>query len=337
MKWGFPTLLPWLLLAIPAGWALWIGVKQYGRKLERLTAREHWPHMLSAYRPQSYGRRTALWALACFLLLIALARPQWGFRWREVKTRGLDIMVVLDTSRSMLAEDIKPHRLQQAKWGIQDLVRQLRGDRIGLVPFAGGSILQCPLTADYNAFNLTLQDIYVGIIPHGGTDIAQALHTAIDGFDDESKADRVILLITDGEAHEGDLDRTAERLKREDIKLFAIGVGTREGELIPSGEDEGPFLKDRQGRVVKTSLQETPLQNLAAAGGGAYVRSAPGDFGVERLYQKHLSGLQRDELDSRMSRKYTERFFWFLAAAFLVLMLEAAGRALPIPDKGGRT
>ena len=131
--------------------------------------------------------RQALWMAGMALLCMALARPQWGFHWEEVRHRGLDIMVVLDTSKSMLAEDIKPNRMQQAKWGIRDLVQMLKGDRIGLVTFAGNAFQQCPLTIDYAAFLLNLEDVYVGIIPHGGTAIELALRTAIDSFEERTR------------------------------------------------------------------------------------------------------------------------------------------------------
>jgi Ca-activated chloride channel family protein len=263
--------------------------------------------------------------LAIALGMLALARPQWGFHWEEVKRRGLDIIVVLDTSKSMLAEDIKPNRLQQAKWGIRDLVYKLKGDRIGLVTFAGSSFLQCPLTIDYAAFLMTLDDVYPGIIPRGGTDIGNAIFKAIDSFEYDTQADRAIILVSDGEDHERVNGKLLETLKSRNIKVYAVGVGTQEGDLIPQVDRNGHpgFLKDQQQQVVKTALRESELSELALGTGGVYVRSAPGDFGLERIYDQGIDQLQRDEQESRMVKAYEDRFMWFLAAALAVLVIEA--------------
>jgi Ca-activated chloride channel family protein len=229
--------------------------------------------------------------------------------------------VVLDTSKSMLAADIPPNRLQQAKWAVRDFVRHLKGDRIGLVAFAGSSFLQCPVTVDYAAFTMMLDDLYAGIIPRGGTAIAQALENAAESFDRESESDKVIILITDGEDHEGDPVEMAEKLKDEKIRLYSIGVGTPEGELIPA--QGGGYVKDEQGRVVKSTINETLLEELARKTGGFYVRSAPGDFGLDRIYKLGISGLQRDEQETRLAKVYKERFVWFAGAALLLLLIES--------------
>jgi Ca-activated chloride channel family protein len=227
----------------------------------------------------------------------------------------------------MLAEDVKPNRLQQAKWAVREFVKHLKGDRIGLVAFAGSSFLQCPVTIDYAAFTMMLDDLYAGIIPRGGTAIEQALKTAADSFDTKSDADRVIILITDGEDHEGDPMRMAEQFRKDNIKLFSIGVGSIEGELVPTKDG---YVKNEQGQVVKSSLNETLLEKLARETGGFYVRSAPGDFGLDRIYKLGLSGLQRDEQETRLAKVYEERFVWFAAAALLFLLTEGLFRPAAI-------
>lgn len=204
MNWGNVNLLYWLPLAIPLMWGLGALLRRRRLALEQLVAPAMLPVLAPHWNPARASIRLLLRMLALTLLVVALARPQWGFHWEEVRRQGLDLMVVLDTSRSMMASDIKPSRLQQAKWGVRDLLRNLRGDRVGLVPFAGSSLLQCPLTIDYAAFTMTLDDLYSGIIPRGGTAIEQALRQAIESFPADGTADRVILLITDGEDHEGD-------------------------------------------------------------------------------------------------------------------------------------
>lgn len=323
MKFGAPEFIKWLLLILPlAGMFIWLH-RQRAARLAQLISSNVWKNVIPGFKSKRSGRRTVLRLLALLCIGIALTRPQWGTHWEEVKQRGLDIIVVLDTSKSMLAEDIKPNRLKQAQWAVRDFVKHLKGDRIGLVAFAGSSFLQCPVTIDYAAFTMMLDDLYAGIIPHGGTAIEQALKTAADSFDSEAEADRVIILITDGEDLEGDPMRMAEQLRKDNIKLFSIGVGTLDGELIPT--DAG-YVKDSQGQVVKSSLHEGLLEKLARETGGFYVRSAPGDFGLDRIYNLGISSLQRNEQETRLARVYEERFGWFAAAALLFLLAEGLFR-----------
>ena len=323
MKWGDFQLLVWLPLAIPLAWALFALLRRRRRALAQLVDPALLGVLAPAWNPARAKSRLVLRVLALALLVVALARPQWGFRWEEVRRKGLDLVVALDTSRSMMASDIKPTRLQQAKWGIRDLLRNLRGDRVGLVPFAGSSILQCPLTIDYAAFAMTLDDVYSGIIPRGGTAIEQALRTAVAAFPADRTADRVILLITDGEDHEGDPLALLPELKEKGIRVYTIGIGTLEGEMVPAGDGQGGYFKDRQGQIVKTALKEDVLQKLALGTGGTYVRSAPGDTGLERVFNESIANLKRSEQENRTAKIYEERFVWPIAAALLLLAWEA--------------
>ena len=323
MKWGHVQLLVWLPLAIPLAWALFALLRRRRRALAQLVDPALLGVLAPAWNPARAKSRLVLRVLALALLVLALARPQWGFRWEEVRRKGLDLVVALDTSRSMMASDIKPTRLQQAKWGIRDLLRNLRGDRVGLVPFAGSSILQCPLTIDYAAFAMTLDDVYSGIIPKGGTALEQALRTAVAAFPADRTADRVILLITDGEDHEGDPLALLPELKEKGIRVYTIGIGTLEGEMVPAGDNQGGYFKDRQGQIVKTALKEDVLQKLALGTGGTYVRSAPGDTGLERVFNESIANLKRSEQENRTAKIYEERFVWPIAAALLLLAWEA--------------
>ncbi|MEA2069400.1 MAG: VWA domain-containing protein, partial [Verrucomicrobiota bacterium] len=216
---------------------------------------------------------------------------------------------------------------------VRDLVKELRGDRIGMVAFAGDAFLQCPATIDYAAFLMMLDDVYAGIVPVGGTDLFQALETSIESFEksEETQADKVIILISDGEGTTGDPLALLPKLKAEDIRVFAIGVGTKEGELIQTSDG---FVKDQSGNVVKSSLNEGMLEHIAFETGGFYVRSAPGDFGLERVYQQGIAELQREERDARMSKSWTERFQWLLGAALVLLVVEATVRPV---KRGGRS
>ncbi len=323
MKFGAPEFLKWLLLIIPLIVLFVFMHRQRAARLVQLISYSAWKTVIPGHNEKRGHRRTVLRLLALLCLGLALTRPQWGSHWEEVKQRGLDIIVVLDTSKSMLAEDIKPNRLKQAQWAVRDFVKNLKGDRVGLVAFAGSSFLQCPATVDYAAFTMMLDDLYAGIIPRGGTAIEQALKTAADSFDSKSDADRVIILITDGDDHEGDPVRMAGQLRKDNIKLFCIGVGTLEGELVPSSEG---YVKNQQGQVVKSSLNESLLEKLASETGGFYVRSAPGDFGIDRIYKLGIAGLQRDEQETRLAKVYEERFGWFAAAALLLLLAEGLFR-----------
>jgi len=325
MKFGSPEMIKWLLLILPLIITLIWMQRQRAARLGRLISSNVWKTVIPGHSPKRSRRRIILRLLALLCIGIALTRPQWGFKWEEIQQRGLDIIVVLDTSKSMLAADIKPNRLQQAQWAVRDFVRHIKGDRIGLIAFAGSSFLQCPVTVDYAAFTMMLDDLYAGIIPRGGTAIAQALETAADSFEENREADKVIILITDGEDHEGDPIKMVEDLKKENIRLYSIGVGTPEGELIPSSE--GGYVKDNQGRVVKSTINEKLLEQLARETGGFYVRSAPGDFGLDRIYKQGISNLQRDEQETRLAKVYEERFGWFAAAALLFLLGEGLLRA----------
>lgn len=323
MKWGQIELLYWLPLAIPLAWALFALLRRRRNALAQLVDPSMLGVLAPAWNPARAQSRLVLRVLALAMLVLALARPQWGFHWEEVRRKGLDLMVVLDTSRSMMASDIKPTRLQQAKWGVRDLLRNLHGDRVGLIPFAGSSILQCPLTIDYAAFTMTLDDVYAGIIPRGGTAIEQALRTALQAFPEDGAADRVILLITDGEDHEGDPLALLPELKEKNVRVYTIGIGTLEGEMVPAADGQGAYFKDRQGQIVKTALKEDVLQKLALGTGGTYVRSAPGDTGLERVFNESINNLKRSEQETRTAKIYEERFVWAIAAALLLLAWEA--------------
>ncbi len=331
--WHDSDILMGLLALIPLLMITGLMIRRRTALLDRLVDKGLWPVMMPRYSPRRQRFKNLVRTLALGLAIVALARPRWGAKWEEVTQRGLSIIVALDTSKSMLAQDIKPNRLQQAKWGVRDLVKELRGDRVGLVAFAGDAFLQCPATIDYAAFTMMLDDVYAGIVPVGGTDLFQAMETSLESFEkaEETQADKVIILISDGEGHTGDPLALLPRLKEEGVRVFAIGVGTREGELIQTAEG---FVKDNAGNVVKSSLDETTLERIAFETGGFYVRSAPGDFGLERVYQQGIAELQREEGESRLTKSFVERYQWFLAAALALLAFEAAIR--PVKWKRSR-
>jgi Ca-activated chloride channel homolog len=336
IQWGEARVLPWLWALIPLAWLLFFLAGRRERRLRLLLEDEAAAQLAPDRRRRAVQARNVLWLVACVLAIVALARPQWGIRWQEARRRGLDILVVLDTSNSMRATDLKPNRLQRAKWGVSDLLKRLAGDRIGLVAFAGSSFLECPLTTDYAAFAMMLEDMRPGSIPRGGTAIAQALETALEGFEGGGEADRVIVLITDGEDHEGGIDRAIAALTRKQVRVFAIGVGSVEGDFVPAAAGEaGPFLRDRSGGAVRTALREETLEKIAVATGGTYVSSAADGFGWDRVFDRGISSLRRGGSEARLVKAYEERFPWFLGGAVLMLSLEALIADRRRTPKGG--
>ncbi len=267
--------------------------------------------------------RMGLVVASVALLLVALARPQYGFHWEEARQKGLDIVVAIDTSKSMLAADIAPNRLGRARLAALDLMVLAQRDRLGLVAFAGSAFLQCPLTLDDEAFRQSLNALDTTIIPQGGTALKQALETAKEGFDDANDNYRAIILMTDGEDHEEGVVEAAEIAAAQGYRIFTIGIGTPAGELVQITDDKGrkSFLKDSQGNVVKSSLNETLLQQIASAGQGSYIHLRDAES-VSKLYQTGLEPLPKGELSSRLTRQYHERFRWPLVLAILCLIAE---------------
>ncbi len=258
------------------------------------------------------------------LSLVALARPQWGFEWEEVKRSGLDMMIAIDVSRSMLSKDVKPNRLERSKFAVKDLVKKLNGDRVGLIAFAGTAFLQCPLTIDYNGFLLTLDDLSTNTIPRGGTSIASAINEAVNTLKGPDKKYKILVIITDGEQLEGDAVKAAEEAARLGMKIYCVGVGTSEGDLIPQVDEYGQtgYLADRGGKVVKTKLNEEVLKQIAIMTGGNYVRATQSEFGLALLYDKSISKLEKRDIESKMKKHYHERFQIFLAFALALLFIE---------------
>lgn len=268
--------------------------------------------------------KTSFIILAVSLCLLALMRPQWGFQWREVRREGLDIIIAIDVSKSMLASDVKPNRLERSKLAVKDLLKKLHGDRIGLIAFSGTAFLQCPLTVDYGGFLLALNDLDVKTIPRGGTSISSAIKLALKSYEGEDSKYKVLLIITDGEDHEGNVLAAAEIARAKGVKIFSIGIGTAAGELIQvrDGRGKRSFLKDKEGNVVKSRLNEELLQKIALVSDGAYVRSSGAEFGLEYIYEEKLASMQRREIQARMGKFYHERFQIPLVLALALLIAE---------------
>jgi Ca-activated chloride channel homolog len=264
--------------------------------------------------------RMVLRIVALALIAIALADPKWGFHWQEVKRKGIDLIVAVDTSRSMLATDVKPNRLERAKLAVMDLVDKLHGDRVGLVAFAGTAFLECPLTIDYAAFERSLRAVEVGLIPRGGTSLTRAIETGLQGFDAHEGRHEALIIITDGEDHEGNAEDTAKKAAEDGVKIYTVGIGTTEGDLLPLAG--GGFVKDRHGQVVKSRLDEDTLEKIALASGGAYVHGSGASMGLDELFRDHIDKMEKREVASDLERRYEDRFQIPLAAGLLLLLGE---------------
>ena len=281
--------------------------------------------LVAAYSRKKDNLKIAFIIIAAFFVIIAMLRPQWGFVWEEVEHKGVDVLIAVDVSRSMLTKDVLPSRLERTKLALEDLVQQLRGDRIGLIAFAGGAFVQCPLTIDYNGFLLSVRDLNTQLIPQPGTNIENAIIEAMQSFDKGSEgADRTLVIITDGESHVGDALKAAAKAKQANITIHTIGVGTAQGELIEVQDSDGKpgYIKDQQGQIVKSRLNEKALQELAFAAEGTYIRSMSTEFGLELLYNSKIEDKEKRKMKSTIEKRRTDRFQLPLALAFLLLFIE---------------
>jgi Ca-activated chloride channel homolog len=324
MRFGHPQILTLLLvvgLAL-AGFLVWAW-----RKRQRLITHFVQDRLLAQLtvgvsRPRQ-KLQMVLAGLAVVCAGLALARPQWGFVMEEARQRGLDIVVAIDTSRSMLADDLRPNRLERAKLAALDVMRVAHSDRLALVPFAGTAFLQCPLTLDQEAFRQNVQALGVGIMPQGGTALAEAIRVSHAAFEKGTDNTKVMLLLTDGEDHEEGALEAARKAAGEGLRIFTLGVGTSEGEVLRELDEQGgtTYVRDAQGEVVKSRLNEGLLRQLAAEAGGFYL-PLQASAAVETLYEQGLSGLTKSDLASREYRRYHERFQWPLGLAMILLIVE---------------
>ena len=268
--------------------------------------------------------RFALVILAVAVLLITIARPQHGYDLEEVQQNGLDIVVAVDTSKSMLATDIAPNRLTRAKLATLELMQRATADRMGLVAFAGDAFLECPLTIDNTAFQQSVQALDVNSIPQGGTAIAGAINTALTAFKEKTRH-KVLVLFTDGEDNDSEPGalEAAQAAAKAGIKIFTIGIGSAEGTLVTvAGPDGGTdYIRDEKRQVVKSKLNEPLLQQLATAAGGFYL-PLRGANTMDTLYERGLAPLPKSESKEKLVRRYHEQFHWPLAAAMLLLLAE---------------
>jgi len=316
----------YLLGVIPAG-ALFLAWSRTRRQAALATLGS--PPLIDALAPSVGHRRrrwkTALWFLALVALIVALARPLWGTQVVVKAQEGVEVMVVLDVSTSMMAEDVKPNRLRRAVLTIEELMGRLQGNELGLVVFSGAAFVQSPVTADFNTVRLFLESAGPGSISRPGTALEEAIRAALGGFPEQRSSSRVILLLTDGEGHEGDPLAAAKDAAAEDVVIHAIGFGSPDGVPIPIRDATGTvqdYKKNAQGETVLSRLDEVTLQQIAGETGGYYFRASTGGAEIDTIIDA-VAAMATGEREGQFETQGVERFPWFAWVAFLALATDA--------------
>jgi len=313
----------YFLLLIPVFFILFNISTAIGRKRMK---RFGDPEVLSMLMPDVSKPRPKikhiLFAFALIFVVLAIARPQYGTRLQELKRKGIEIIIALDVSNSMMAEDIQPNRLEKAKQAISKMVDRLVNDRIGLIVFAGKAYSQIPITNDYASAKMFLSSISPGIVPVQGTAIGAAIDLAMSSFTPDEEMNRALIIITDGENHEDDPLAMATQANQKGIKVYTIGVGLPKGSPVPqSSSGQRNFLKDKDGKVVISKLDEKMLQDIASLGGGKYIRANNTRLGLNALFED-IDKLEKKEIEARVYSDYEDVFQYPVAMALLLLIIE---------------
>lgn len=313
----------WALILIPIFVLLRLYILNWEKRATHLFAEKKLMEQLMPNKSTAKRRtKFILFLLAFFFLIIGIANPQIGTKMEEIKREGIDIMVALDVSNSMKAEDIQPNRLEKAKRSMQQLLEQLHGDRIGLIVFAGKAYMQLPITTDYSAARLFLNLIDTDIIPIQGTNIASAINLGIESFDYKKGGSRVMIIISDGENHEPEALESAEAARKKGIKVYTVGMGTPNGAPIPifrNGQQVG-FRQDNQNNTIISSLNEEMLMELARVGNGEYFRANNSGNAI-RMIMNQVQKLEKAEYETNMYTDYEDRFQYFIGMSLLLYLL----------------
>ena len=315
----------WLLSLIPIGILMIIGHKKRKNRLSNTISKELWKIIIPSL---NYSRRfwkRIIRIIALILILIAFLRPQYGIIFEQVERKGQDIYIALDLSNSMLAKDISPSRLDHAKREILSLIDELKGDRIGLIAFAGTAFIQCPLTTDYSALKMFLNHLTPEIMSTPGTDIATAIKTARLSFDRVSKNNKpILIIISDGESFENDPIKSAEVAHKKGIVIYTLGIGSENGDPIPLYNNKNKLIgykKDKSGEIILSKLNQTMLKEIALTTNGNYFNSNLGAFVIDKIY-KEISLNEKKHLEDTLLKLHIDRYQWFLGVAFFLLLLE---------------
>ena len=320
-----------LLWLVPALIMFFIFVFRWKKKaLLRFGNLEMVQKLASSVSHKRQMLKITLLLAAIGFMALSIARPQIGTRLEEVQREGVDIIIALDVSLSMIAEDIKPNRLEKAKHEIESLIDRLQGDRIGLIAFSGVSFVQCPLTLDYSAAKIFLDIMDPYLIPEPGTNIADAIATSLQAFEQMERKYKVMVLITDGEDHGDDPLEIAKEAERQGVKIYTVGIGSSKGEPIPVISETGVrqgFKKDRQGEVVVSKLDEITLEKISLQTGGKYYQATTGEVELDRIYEE-ISAMEKKQLASLQYSQFEDRFQYILIFAIILLVIE-----LVLPDR----
>lgn len=323
MEWGQANNFIWLwsLLAVAAVLAL----SDYRKRsaARRFGEEPLIQRLMQSFSPARRLFKRLLTATAVFLMIIALCQPHFRQKETLVQRRGIDVVIAIDVSNSMLAKDVAPNRLEKAKLELSGLIDKLRGDRIGIIAFAQEAFIQCPLTLDKGAVKLFLSTVSPNLVKLQGTSLSRAIDTALVAFADKDKGRKAVILLTDGEDHEGEAIEAARRAAKMDASVFTIGIGTPEGRTIPADTGADGFKKGRDGKVIISKLNESLLKQIARESGGRYYRAARGELEVDSI-ARELRKMAQKDLSSQWSVEYEESYQFFLLLAFALLLIEMA-------------
>ena len=329
LSFSHPYML-WILLMIPL---LWIWDLYSQRKREKELNKHLHSNMIPRLYPEGYRSLKSLKkifiTIAILLLVLSVSGLRVGSGLKELKQEGMDVIVTMDLSTSMSAQDISPSRLERSKYEVKRLITLLKGDRIGLVAFAGVSHLQCPITSDYRTASMMLEMMDKDLLPVQGTAFADAINTSLDAFPDDNQKFKAIILISDGEDHEQDIQEAIDRAREENVVIYTLGVGTIKGATIPIYDKNGnmvDYMRDGQDHVITTVLQENTLKELASETNGRYYRLGASRNPIEAIYEHILHG-DRQEYQTHEFARYRELYLVFGGLALILLMV-----AVLLPD-----
>ena len=313
----FLILLPVLAVFLMAAW------RMKKKQIAEFGDPELMEKLTGSVSREKQKLKMVLVTIAFFFLVLALSGPQIGTKMVDIKRKGVDVIIAVDCSTSMLAQDMKPDRLTKAKMELSSIIDRMNGDRVGIIAFSGIAFLQCPLTLDYSAAKMFLNIIDCNLIPVPGTSLDSAVKLAIESFSRTERKYKALIVLTDGENHDKNLMPVVDEAKKEGLRIYTIGVGSVEGEPIPVTDESGNlagYKKDRQGAVIMSKLDESTLREISLRTGGKYYRATPKEFEIENIYDDILK-MDKKDLQSRLASQYEDRFQYFV---FIVLLLAAA-------------
>ena len=320
-RFAHPGLL-YLLIVIPL---LIVFFVMMARKKKKAIAEFGNPELLEPLMPLLSFRRGAwkfvMLMLALVFVIIGVAGPQFGSKLQQVKKKGVELMIALDVSNSMMAQDIKPSRLEKAKLAIARMVEKLSNDKVGLIVFAGDAYVQLPITTDYSSAKLFLSNISTDVVPIQGTAIGSAIDLAAKSFTPETETSKAIIVITDGETHQDDAVAAAKRAREKGITVHTIGMGLEQGAPIPEKGHPGQFMKDGSGNIVVSKLDEKTLKEIAKSGEGLYVRASNTEVGLTQLLDE-VNRMEKTLLEERIYTDYAEKYQYFLLVGLFFIFVE---------------